>query len=574
MTSDDRPGRVLPFAPARRVRADVDRLLEALHDEDATFEESDIDEGLACAEAAIARGIDGGHEVKARFLNMRAHRTLHAGDEEGALAKWSAIVAAYPGFLPAYEMRAHVHKKRGNDEAALEELDRIVQIAPTEAGGYVRRARFFEAKGDHDRALANFRRAAQLDPTSEEALLGLAHRLEAAGDTADARRAYAQAAEVPLDDAESLKLRGFMNFVSGQDDLALADYESAVALAPGDADALRWRGLCRLRLGRLDGAISDFTRVIALEPEKGLAYQRRGEALVRAGKHAEGLRDLDRAIALDGDGEGAAHLARGEALEALGDRDAALKSYDVAIERKPDILLCHARLCRRNGRREDALRALDRLIALQPENAEAVHERAGLHVGMGDCQAAHRDRVRAFELKPDDPRILADYGRSLAMSSKTDERAAGHRHIIRSAELDPGNAEGWARAADYLRSSGAADQGVAAATRAIELDPENPEYFRERSSCLICSAPRRWIDPQGFRASAVAALADVDQAIALSETEDVDLLRARIELREDLGDLAGALADAERIVEIEPELEDGLAERARLLEEIAGGARP
>lgn len=441
MTSDDPPGRVLLFGRPRRVRADVDRLLKALDDEDVSFEESDIDEGLACAEAAIARGIDGGHALKVRLLNIRAHRALAAGDDEGALAKWTAILAAYPDFVPAYLMRARIHTKRGDNEAAL----------------------------------ANLRRAAQLDPTSEEALLGLAHGLEVAGDAAGARKAYARAAEVPLDDAESLKLRGFMSFVSGRGDLALADYEAAVALSPGDADALGWRGLCRLRLGRLEGAISDFTRVIALEPANALAYRRRGEA----------------------------------------------------------------------------------------------------HVGMGDCQAAHLDRVRAFEIRPDDPRICADYGRSVAMSASTDEeRAAGHRHIIRSAELDPGNAAGWARAACYLRSSLAADQGVAAATRAIELDPGNPAYLRERSICLVCSAPARWIDPEGFRSRAVAALADVDRAIALSKTEDVDLLLARIRLREDLGDLAGALADAERIVQIEPNLEDGHAARARLLEQIAPAARP
>src|SRR5262249_48158300 len=161
----------------------------------------------------------------------------------------------------------------------------------------------------------------------------------------------------------------------------------------------------------------DYTRLISMQPAEARGYQRRGEALVLSGKPAEALRDLDRAIALGGDERGAAHLARGMAQEALGDVDAALASYDAALVRdasnvgarlrrfrihdqredwaacqvdaeamlasapnNPSLLLAHARLCVGTHRRDDALAAYDRLIALEPGNAAAYEERSALHV--------------------------------------------------------------------------------------------------------------------------------------------------------------------------------------------------
>ncbi len=605
MASDKPPAKVLPFARPRRFPADLDRLRTMLDDDDVSFEESDLDDGLACAEAAIAKGVRGAHEVMADLRNIRAHRTLATGDIEAALAAWAAIIESYPNYLQAYVMRAQLLGKRGDKEAAVAELDRFVERSPTDASGYLERAKVYHEQGDDERALANFRRAAQLDRTSTEAHMGMAQALAAKGDARGAARAFAQAAEEVLGDAESYDMRGFMHFVSGQEELALADYEASLALSPNQPDALSWRGLCRLRLKRYDAAIADFTRLISARPSEARGYWRRGEALVCLGKPAEALRDLERAIALGGDERGAAHFARGMAQQALGDIPAALASYDVAIERdpanvacrlrrfqihseaedwarcqvdadamlartpdSPSILLAHARLCVRNNRRDDALAAYDRLIALEPGNADAYYERSVLQVGRGDTLAARADLARAFELAPDDLEIRASYGRDQAQIAKTDEeRAAAFQIIASSAERDPENPEAWARAAYCFRAAGQPGKAIPFITRAIELDPENTEYLDERATCVRCAAPPAWMDPEGYKASVAAALVDADRAIALSdgdEDDDLELYRQRASLREEAGDLAGAIADQTHMIEIAPWFIDAHMDRARL----------
>ncbi len=534
------------------------------------FEESDIDEGFACAEAAIARGVPGGDEAKADLLNIRAHRTLAAGDPDAALAAWAALIASYPTYLQAYVQRANVLEKRGDHAAALAELDRFIERSPTEASGYIHRARLYQAAGDGERALANFRRAMQLDRTSSEAHLGMATALAAKGDARGATRAFAQAAEEVLGDAESYNLRAFMHFVAGQEELALADYEASVALSPersrtrrGLAGALPAPAEALRRRRRS----ADFTRPrLDARPAEARGFQRRGEALLHSGKPAEAIRDLDRAIALGDDERGVAHFARGMAQQALGDVEAALLSYGVAIELRarrtwpaasaasssttrrsrtgeslprrrveamlhaaaPDsttLLLSHARLCVRNARREDAFAAYDRLrSSSKPENADAYQERSALPAGKGDTMAARADLARAFELAPDDRDIRAAHGCDRAQAATTpEERAAGLRLIASSADLGAENPEAWAGAAYRFRRAGALDEAVRFMTRALELDPDNVEYLDERATSLRCGAPPVWLDPVGHRASVAAALADAERALALSEDEDGDL---------------------------------------------------
>lgn len=542
MGNDDGGARILRFGKRWTFPADLQRYRRMLDDEEAEFEDSELEDGLACAEAAIAKGVPGADAVRAELATIRGYRTHHAGDVDGALAQWAGIIERFPDHRQAYVARASALEERGEHDAAMAELNRWVERSPTDAQGYLHRAKLHASMGDAQRALANYRRATQLDGTLTEAHLEMAMLLEKMGNATGAARAYEKAAEQPCGDAEEYGMRGFMHFVSGQEELALADYENAVALDPNDADALSWRALLRSREGQVDAALADYTRLISMRPEEARYFRRRGETLLRAGKPVEALRDLDRAVALGGNEGAAAHYARGRALAALGDVDAAHAAYDTASEHDTSRLLAHARALRSTQTYDDTVAAVfvyDRLVALEPGNAAVHKERSEALVGAGDTLAACESMARAFELAPDDPEIRASHGCNQAMRAKSDEeRAAALALIASSVERDAHDPEAWARAAScFYRTAHGKAEAVRFISRAIELAPDVPGYIEARAYYELGAAPPAWRDPEGHAESARRALADLERALELCTDEDDEqrLREHRSELRAELG---------------------------------------
>jgi tetratricopeptide (TPR) repeat protein len=387
--------------------------------------------------------------------------------------------------------------------------------------------------------------------------------------------------------------------------LSWAD-EAIAKGAPGGhearVDLLNLRAYRTLARGDAAAALAQWDALATEHPTNVAVHVMRARAHERRGDNEAAIADLDRAIEIGPDELGMAHFARGNAHQALGDLERALQSYDVAIERSPsnvgfrlrrfqihneaedwlacqidadavlalvpdskEVLLTHARLCARNNRRSEALADYDLLIGLDPGNADAYHERAGLHIGRGDTAAARADVARAFELNPDDPEIRASYGRDLGQAARTDEeRAAAIRMIQSSAELDPENPAAWADAGRCCQMIGRHEEAVAHFTRAIELAPDDVDYYAERAQSIVSTGSAVSHDPEGRRPHLERALADVDRAIHLFDGEHFELYRRRATLREGLGDLRGALDDQRSIVALDPRFLEGYMDRARL----------
>jgi tetratricopeptide (TPR) repeat protein len=587
---------------------------KTLRDALVAIEEMDLDAELAKLDAADGGGDRTDEEtanVRTVLELTRAVRTLARGDEAAGMAELALVIAEHPTYADAYAVRASFHARGGDLDAALADLDRAVELEPRSAPRYLARAQHFERAQDHDRALANFRRAAQLDRASTAAHAGAGRCHAAKGDHRAAIRAYGNAIKLAPNEPSHYFVRAVMHEAAGHAERALADYDRSIALLEPQTDAWLGRGRCRLRLGKNDAALADFTRVIQMRPAEGLAYRSRADALLGLERYDEALPDLDRAIELDAPGApGASHWMRGRVLERQGDLERALADFDEAVTRGPDQLAflasrfalrvkrgdvagfladvdklvelapdstgvrhTHARLHAAHGSRDVARASYDRLIALDDTLPQAFHERAALLVGKGDTMAANEDYARAYALAPDDPEILASYGRSRAMGSPEDREAA-FEHIAASARLDPDNADAWARAGSHLRCVGAHARAIAHMNRAIELDPLNPDFYEERACAFQGVFPGTWVDPGG-RSAPQAALDDIERAITLTEDDDVNLYLRRAELREEVGDLAGAIADYTTIIALDPDLIDGHLERARVRAETGdlAGAR-
>jgi len=227
---------------------------------------------------------------------------------------------------------------------------------------------------------------------------------------AAARAGLARALEAH-EDVLTLELLGEAEQRTGQADEATATLTRAVALDP--ASAVAWTRLGMLGLARrdADGARAAFERATRLRPD--LAEGWCGLGLVRFQEQAlaEAEDALRRALALEPD-QVEARAALGRIREELGDRAAAEREYRHAVGVNPDYadaLFALGALCEGDGRGEEALRCYERLTSLQP------HVRAQLGIARLRLQRGERELARSaleavLRLNPEqaEARVLLD----------------------------------------------------------------------------------------------------------------------------------------------------------------------
>ncbi|HCH63611.1 MAG TPA: hypothetical protein DFR83_12465 [Deltaproteobacteria bacterium] len=162
-------------------------------------------------------------------------------------------------------------------------------------------------------------------------------------------------------------------------------------LAPAE---LRRLGELALEVGDLsaaDGALEAYT---AREPNDALGWLLRGIVQTTLGSGDQALPLLDRAVSLAPELPDA-HANRASVLEALSRLEDAEQSARAALARAPGHplgSLCLARVLRRQGRAEEALRVLDGL----PDDGLTAAQVASRHGERGQCANALGEVARAW----------------------------------------------------------------------------------------------------------------------------------------------------------------------------------
>ena len=215
---------------------------------------------------------------------------------------------------------------------------------------------------------------------------------------------------------------------------------------------------------------TDFTRRY---PREEFGHEQRAKALLAKGRHDESISELDRAIELgfdewdgrfarahvlsDAGNNGAAlqeftqlldnskyrahgYMGRAMCLAELGDLDQALDDATAAVAALPgeESYQVRAVVHRLRGDSERALKDIDRVLQLSPDDEDYLQFRAELHDNMGDVGAARQDRDRAS--------AVAGLT-TIVNKMDADVPAAG------DAEMRPSGISGSSRSLESLRAS-------------------------------------------------------------------------------------------------------------------------
>ncbi|CAN5214143.1 tetratricopeptide repeat protein [soil metagenome] len=300
-------------------------------------------------------------------------------------------VAADPHVL--YERGRGLHTERRYEEAvrcfreALV-LDSALAEAHDALGRSLNNLRRF-AEAEHA-----FRAAIRLRPEDAGMHNHLGHVLRAQGALEAAAAEFATASRLDPGFARAHHNLGTVRNAQGRSEEAIDCLRRGLEIAPGDAAGWANLGdLLRTR-DRYDEAIEAYGHAVAADPRFADVHARLGGLLWDCGRLTEAMAAYEAALRVD-PAHGGAIAGVAGALEVSGRYEEAQAFLEPFIPDAPDdaVVIAHARLLRRLGRREDAIERLNALVASASESSEHL---VRARFTLGDLYDDLGDYERAF----------------------------------------------------------------------------------------------------------------------------------------------------------------------------------
>lgn len=146
------------------------------------------------------------------------------------------------------------------------------------------------------------------------------------------------------------------------------------------------------------------------------------------------------------------------------------KTANPASDRSAALVVRAEANARTLGGQPQALRDLDRAIALDGRNAKAWRLR-------GDLDRALADYDQAIKLKPDDAQAWSDRGVAYYLGGDNEKAIRNFDEALR---LDPNRPRTYTNRGAAWKKLGQHDKSVVDNTEAIRLDRKQPEYYDNR----------------------------------------------------------------------------------------------
>jgi tetratricopeptide (TPR) repeat protein len=441
---------------------------------------------------------------------------LKKSDEVAAIARLDQVVQRYPQLAAGYLARGklYVYLSDGGsqnipppvvDSYAIENLNRAIALDPNLAEAYVQRGLLrVRTYVDAKKAIQDFDRAAQLDPQgkfwTDRRHADRAQAKMRIGDWVGAKTDYNRA----MRSGNSWEFdRGMVAVLSGQPTLAIRDFDTVVqqqANAPKDeiwpprSTVFHWRGIAKAMVKDHNGAIADLNQAMQLltDDRARQAELLRDRAWVQSqqGQLPAAIADLDQAIQRSPDDTVTRYL-RAVIFTQMGDQ-AKAKAARQGLEQSPSMIVHEEQTYRVQAQAQWYAPLLQRSIGADAAVSQLAQ--ASLLLALNDRPGAVKAYQAAVQLAPNQASVY-EWGFNLGVLN-----------------LDPALA-------------------VANLTELIRLQPQTANWYRLRA---FYATP--YVDYQ-------LAIADYDWLIRNQPTQDD--YGSRGELKLELGDFRGAIADAD-----------------------------
>jgi tetratricopeptide (TPR) repeat protein len=274
--------------------------------------------------------------------------------------------------------------------------------------------------------------------------------------------------------AEALHQLGTLLGAAGKVEDAAACFRRALAAGPDRPPTLKALGLACLALGRPHDAIEPFSRLAAMAPDDAAILATLGRAQYSAGRADDAFETFSRVLALKPN-DSEAHWMTGSIRHAQGEIEAAEASYRAALAEKPDlwgaVFNLGLLLAREAQRPAEAVPLFERLVAAQPDHAEAYAELGHAYRAIQRTEPAVAAYGRHLDRHPQSAFAQLLMGQALSEAGRKDEalvfferalEANPHRELRHLVNIDVGN---------VLQDLGRETEAREAFERALQLEP-------------------------------------------------------------------------------------------------------
>jgi len=247
--------------------------------------------------------------------------------------------------------------------------------------------------------------------------------------------------------------------------------QQALAIDPDHADSLHVMGLLSIQSRQYDHAVEWIARAIRRDPRPEYLVSL-GRTLQFLGRHEDALKTFDKAVQLKPDD---AELWKnlGNALVDVKRPQDALLSFQQALKLNPRhwnaAYQCGV-LLREQGRLEAALPYLDLACGEQPDQPLVLELRAVVLFGLRRFDEALADSLRAYALNPDNADTCNNIGAALQWLGRDEEALPW---LDRTIELRPDYIAAYSNKMQALQQLRRFDEAVAVYHRLKEVDPAN-----------------------------------------------------------------------------------------------------
>jgi tetratricopeptide (TPR) repeat protein len=303
-----------------------------------------------------------------------------ATDPVGAQRAAEAILAQQPNDPRALLVLASARRRQGDATRALKILTSLATAYPRAAHTRYELGRTFEALDQPEKAIAALRQAVAVKPDLAEAWRALGDLLFAQGDNAAADAAFSAYEQAQIQDPTLAPAAA--DLYGGRLDEAERRLHDLVRARPDDAAVYRLLAETMSRMGRHEGAEMLLAHALRLKPDHEGAQFSYAYALFHQQKGVEAV-DALRPLIAKYPSEPAYLNLLAACLILLGDFEEALRINEGLVARypnQPKIWLNDGHALRTVGRRDEAIAAYKRCIALAPGLGEAYWSLANLKV--------------------------------------------------------------------------------------------------------------------------------------------------------------------------------------------------